>query len=68
VIAMTAVMHRESKHRIHDALQHVPGMNRADRLLHEHSPLARFTVRFDDLDTGITEEEMVAELDYHGPR
>jgi hypothetical protein len=68
VIAMTAVMQRESKHRIHDAVRHVPGANWADRMLHEHSPVQRYTVRFDHLDTEMTEQEMVDELEYYGPR
>jgi hypothetical protein len=68
---MTAVAVRAPKHRVHDALQHVPLLRGVDRMAHRHSPLRALTVDLDVMDEALaelTEAELIEDLEYYGPK
>jgi hypothetical protein len=66
---MTAVA--PERRRIRDAVHHIPHPHvphlppKGER---DHGVLDRLSVRLDDLDTTFTEEELIEDLDYYGPK
>jgi hypothetical protein len=55
-------------HRLHDALEKVHVPHKVEEFVHDHSPLAHYTVEMDQLDLHLTREDLEDQLVDHPAR
>jgi hypothetical protein len=59
---MMTTLQAPERHRVHDALEHLPGFHQAEGFAHDHSPLRRYRLDLEDLEVELTLDELLEQL------